>query len=383
VSVGAVVVAGGQGNRFGGLKQFEQLAGESVLRRAASGACSVASELAVVVPEAQMARAETLLVGLTPIPRVVAGGPARAMSVLAGLRALSGEPELVVIHDGVRPLASTDLFNRVLSAAREHGAAIPVLPVNETVKRVQSGRVVQTVDRSNLALVQTPQVFNRRQLLQAFASLGEKAAGCTDEAGVLEAVGLPVAVVPGEPTNLKITTPQDLDQIRGLFPARGGQSMEGLRVGFGYDVHPFAKGRKLVLGGIEFEGDGLAGHSDADIVAHAVADAVLGAAGMGDIGHHFPDSDETYRGANSLELLRRVVALVGGAGYRVGNIDLTVAARRPKIAPSSAAMSQRLADVLGIAASKVNIKATTGERLGFVGRQEGIAVSAVALLVAA
>jgi 2-C-methyl-D-erythritol 4-phosphate cytidylyltransferase / 2-C-methyl-D-erythritol 2,4-cyclodiphosphate synthase len=383
VSVGAVVVAAGQGSRFGGLKQFEDLAGESVLRRAVRTACLAATELAVVVPSAEVGRAQGLLAGLTPLPRVVAGAEARAMSVLAGLEALAGEPEWVLIHDGVRPLASPELFARVLEAAREHGAAIPVVPVNETVKRVTSGRVVQTLDRTDLALVQTPQAFRRRQLLDAFASLGAKAASCTDEAALLEALHLPVAVVQGEPMNVKITTTQDLARVSEVLTAQRGGAMERMRVGFGYDVHPFAKGRRLVLAGVDFEGDGLAGHSDADIVAHAVADAILGAAGMGDIGRHFPDTDEAFRGADSLVLLGRVVALVKDAGFRVGNVDLTVAARRPKIAPSASAMTVRLAQVLGIEGSRINIKATTGERLGFVGRQEGIAVSAVALLVAA
>jgi 2-C-methyl-D-erythritol 4-phosphate cytidylyltransferase/2-C-methyl-D-erythritol 2,4-cyclodiphosphate synthase len=377
--VGAVVVAAGQGSRFGGLKQFQDLAGESVLRRAVATACGAADEVAVVVPTGQEAQAETLLWGLSPKPKVVAGANARALSVLAGLRAL-GEVDWVIVHDGVRPLASPELFARVLRAARAQGAAIPVLPLKETVKRVAAERVVETVDRSELCLVQTPQAFRRHDLLMAFEALGEKAARCTDEAALLEASGRPVGVVEGETANVKITTPEDLAQLRGMLQSGAAKAM---RVGFGYDVHPFAKGRRLVLGGIEFEGDGLAGHSDADAVAHAVADAVLGAAGLGDIGRHFPDTDEAYRGANSLVLLARVVVLAREAGLRVGNVDVTVAARRPKIAPSAPAMARSLAEVLGVAPGRVNIKATTGERLGFVGRQEGIAVSAVALLVAA
>jgi 2-C-methyl-D-erythritol 4-phosphate cytidylyltransferase/2-C-methyl-D-erythritol 2,4-cyclodiphosphate synthase len=383
VSVGAVVVAAGQGSRYGGLKQFEPLAGEPVLRRSVLATRGVASSISVVVPRGELARAAPLLAGIAPAPTIVEGADARAMSVLAGLRALSGDPEFVVIHDGVRPLASADLFDRVLAAARAHGAAVPVVPVSDTVKRIDSGRVAETIDRTDIALVQTPQAFRRSTLLEAFAALGPRAAECTDEASLLEAVGLPVAVVAGERTNLKITVPDDLQQARGLVAGGGGARMDAMRVGFGYDVHPFAKGRRLVLAGVEFDGDGLAGHSDADIVAHAVADAVLGAAGLGDIGRHFPDSDEAYRGADSLALLRRAVEMARDAGFRVGNVDLTIAARRPKIAPSAAAMCERLAEVLSIPDARINIKATTGERLGFVGRQEGIAVSAVALLVAA
>ncbi len=380
VGVGAVVVAAGQGGRFGGLKQFQDLSGESVLCRAVTAVASIADEIAVVVPPGHEAHAESLLFAVSPRPRVVAGAATRALSVWNGLSAL-GQVEWVLVHDGARPLATPALFARVLLAAREHGAAIPVIAVSDTIKRVSAHRVVETLDRGSLRLVQTPQACRRLDLLKAFEVLGDRAAQCTDEAAMLEAVGVPVQVVPGEPGNLKITTPEDLVQARGkVHSEAGGQRM---RVGFGYDVHPFAKGRRLVLAGVEFEGDGLAGHSDADAVAHAVADAVLGAAGLGDIGRHFPDTDEAYRGANSLVLLARVVVLVREAGLRVGNVDLTVAARRPKIAPSAPAMARGLAEVLGIPPSCVNIKATTGERLGFVGRQEGIAVSAVALLVAA
>jgi 2-C-methyl-D-erythritol 4-phosphate cytidylyltransferase/2-C-methyl-D-erythritol 2,4-cyclodiphosphate synthase len=290
--------------------------------------------------------------------KVVAGGETRALSVKAGLDALGPELPLVAIHDGVRPLASPELFERVLRAAAEVGAAIPGLPCAETVKRVEAERVVETVDRSSLRLVQTPQAFQTQLLRDAYQKLGAEAARFTDEAGLVEAAGFPVAVVPGEADNVKITEPGDLERA-----ARKLESAGRPRIGFGYDVHPFAEGRRLMLGGVEFEGKGLLGHSDADVVSHAIADAIFGAAG-----------------ADSLTLLRVAVEKARGAGLRVENVDLTVAARRPKVAPRAAEMRQKLAAVLGIPAERVNIKATTGEGLGFVGREEGIAVQAVALL---
>jgi 2-C-methyl-D-erythritol 4-phosphate cytidylyltransferase / 2-C-methyl-D-erythritol 2,4-cyclodiphosphate synthase len=374
-SAGLIVTAGGRGTRFGGLKQFETLAGRSVLARAIQAGAGCAVQVVVVVPAGEEARARQELAGLGLSLSVVAGGETRALSVRAGLAALDASLPLVAIHDGVRPLATRALFERVLAAAAETGAAIPGMPCAETVKRVEGGRVVETVDRSALRLVQTPQAFRTQLLRDAYAKLGDRAAQFTDEAGLVEAAGFPVAVVAGEAENVKITEPRDLEDA-----ARKLEAATRPRIGFGYDVHPFAAGRKLILGGVEFPGDGLQGHSDADVVTHAVTDAVLGAAGLGDLGHHFPDTDPTFKGADSLGLLRAAVAKARELGLRVENVDLTIAARRPKIAPAALSMRTKLAEALGVPIERVNVKATTGEGLGFVGREEGIAVQAVALL---
>jgi 2-C-methyl-D-erythritol 4-phosphate cytidylyltransferase/2-C-methyl-D-erythritol 2,4-cyclodiphosphate synthase len=279
------------------------------------------------------------------------------------------------VHDGVRPCATPDLFRRVLSAAIEIGAAVPVLQCSDTLKRVAGERVVETVDRAMLRLAQTPQGFEIEKLRKAHDLLGDRSEAFTDEAGLCEAAGFAVAAVEGEAGNVKITRPSDLARLE---QAERGAARP--RIGFGYDCHPFAAGRPLILGGVTFPGDGLLGHSDADVAAHAVADALLGAAGLGDLGRHFPEGDPATRGASSLGLLGAVGAKVQQAGFRVENVDLTVVARRPRIALEAERMGANLAEALGIDRSRVNVKATSGDGLGFVGRAEGIAAQAVALL---
>lgn len=369
-TVGAVVTAGGTGVRFGGFKQFQPLGGRSVLAHAVATASRFAAAVAVPVPAGHEAVARAAVAGAPVL--FAAGGATRALSVLAGLRALP-ELEWVLVHDAARPFASDDLFARVLAAAVRTGAAIPALPCHDTVKVVAEALVVETLDRDALRLVQTPQVFRRAALLEAYERLGPAAATRTDDAAVYEVLGLPVAWVEGEPANRKLTRPEDL-------PSADGREGSTMRIGVGYDVHAFGPGRPLVLAGLHFEGDGLLGDSDADIVAHAVTDAVLGAAGLGDLGCHFPPGDARFLNARSLDLLATAVGLIQAAGYRVGNVDLTLAARRPKIAPRAREMAHALALVLQVSDGDVNVKATTGDGLGFVGRAEGIAVHAVVLL---
>lgn len=237
-------------------------------------------------------------------------------------------------------------------------------------------RVAETLDRRTLWLAQTPQGFRRELLLRAYAAAGAEASAATDECALVERLGAPVTLVAGEPGNFKITGPEDVARARAAAEAP-------VALGVGYDTHRFAAGRRLVLGGVEFEGDGLLGHSDADVCAHAIGDAVLGAAGLGDLGRHFPDTDPRWKGVSSLVLLREIARLAGERGWRVGNCDVTLAARRPKIAPRAEEMRGRLAEALGVSPAQVNVKATTGEGMGFVGREEGIAAHAVALLVRA
>jgi 2-C-methyl-D-erythritol 4-phosphate cytidylyltransferase/2-C-methyl-D-erythritol 2,4-cyclodiphosphate synthase len=387
--VGAILAAGGSGTRAGVPKQWAQLGGETVLRRSARAlaACDLVDELVAVVPAGEEPRAAEELAGIGKPVRAVPGGPARADSVRNGLDALAG-CAVVLVHDAARPFATPALARAVALAAARDGAALAAVRSTDTVKRgdrpaeapagegAPAALVAETIDRRTVWLAQTPQAFRADLLRSAFEAAGERSADATDECALVERLGAPVALVPGDPGNFKITTAEDLARARACVEA-------GFAIGVGYDVHAFAEGRKLVLGGVEFEGDGLLGHSDADICAHALCDAVLGAAGLGDIGRHFPDTDPRWKGVSSILLLREVARKAADAGWRVGNCDVTLAARRPKIAPRAQEMRTRLAEALGVPPGQVNVKATTGEGLGFVGRGEGIAAHAVALLVRA
>jgi 2-C-methyl-D-erythritol 4-phosphate cytidylyltransferase / 2-C-methyl-D-erythritol 2,4-cyclodiphosphate synthase len=392
--VGAIVAAGGSGSRAGVAKQWLTLGGESVLLRSARAlaACDLVDELVAVVPKGDEGRAAAELSALPKPARAIAGGAARADSVRNGLAALPG-CAVVLVHDAARPFATPALASAVALAAAREGAALAAVLSTDTVKQADhavaplpgpppaSGgreierypRVQATLDRRSIWLAQTPQGFRADVLARAFGAAGADAAAATDECALVERLGLPVALVPGDPGNFKITTPDDVSRARARVEAP-------FAMGVGYDVHPFAAGRRLVLGGVEFEGDGLLGHSDADICAHAIGDAILGAAGLGDLGRHFPDTDPKWKGVSSLVLLREIAARARELGWRVANCDVTLAARRPRIAPRAAEMRARLAEALGIAPAQVNVKGTTGEGLGFVGRGEGIAAHAVALL---
>jgi 2-C-methyl-D-erythritol 4-phosphate cytidylyltransferase/2-C-methyl-D-erythritol 2,4-cyclodiphosphate synthase len=307
---------------------------------------------------------------------IVAGGAARADSVRNGLAA-APDAAVVLVHDAARPFLPAELASRVARAAAQDGAALAAVPVTDTVKRVAGAsappRVAATLDRSTLWLAQTPQGFRREVLVRAYERAGPDAGGATDDSLLVERMGEKVTLVAGDPGNFKITTPEDLVRARARVEAP-------VAVGVGYDTHRFAPGRKLVLGGAEFEGDGLLGHSDADACAHAIGDAVLGAAGLGDLGRHFPDTDPRWEGASSLALLEEIARKAAELGFRVGNADVTLAARRPKIAPRAEEMRANLARALGVAPGQVNVKATTGEGMGFVGRGEGIAAHAVVVL---
>jgi len=375
--VGAVLAAGGSGLRAGVAKQWVTLGGETILRRAARAlaASGIVDEMVAVVPAGEEARGEADLAGLGIPVRAVAGGAARADSVRAGLAAL-GPVDVVLVHDAARPFATPALARAVAEAAASRGAALAAVAATDTVKRATGDRLVDaTLDRRSIWLAQTPQGFRASILRRAFEAAGVAAAAeATDECQLVERLGEPVVLVPGEAANFKITGADDLARARALVePA--------VAMGVGYDVHAFAPGRRLVLGGVEFEGDGLLGHSDADICAHVVCDAILGAAGLGDIGRHFPDTDPQWKGVSSLLLLREVAARAAALGWSVGNCDLTLAARRPRIAPRADEMRARLAEAMGISSGQVNVKGTTGEGLGFVGRGEGVAAHAVALLV--
>jgi 2-C-methyl-D-erythritol 4-phosphate cytidylyltransferase/2-C-methyl-D-erythritol 2,4-cyclodiphosphate synthase len=381
--VTGILAAAGSGQRAGLAKQWLLLGGETVVRRAARSLadCPEVDALVLVVPPGEVARGELEAAGLGKDARVVEGGPVRSASVLHGLAAAS-DAAVVLVHDAARPFASPALATRVALAAARDGAALAAMPVTDTVKRMADApggpRVAETLDRSALWLAQTPQGFRRDLLLRAYDRAGGEAGAATDECLLVERMGERVTLVPGEPGNFKITGPEDVARARALIGAGAGAPVA---VGVGYDTHRFAAGRRLILGGVEFEGDGLLGHSDADACAHAIGDAVLGAAGLGDLGRHFPDTDPRWKGVSSLVLLEEIVRLAGARGFRVGNADVTLAARRPKIAPRAEEMCARLARALDVAPAQVNVKATTGEGMGFVGRGEGIAAHAVVVLV--
>ena len=386
--VAAVVVAAGRGERLGAPeKVLLPLAGRPML--AWSLAALEHAEtigLIVVVAGSHTVDAVSQLVrdeGFAKVQAVVAGGERRQDSVGAGLAALPEGIEIVVIHDGARPLAEPELFDRCAVAAAGSGAAIAATPVADTLKRVAEGVIAGTVDRAGVWAAQTPQAFRLETLRRAMAaSSGETV---TDEARLYEVAGLPVSVVPASPANLKVTHAEDIPVADALLRNRSAQRPPvPPRVGIGYDAHRFAPERRLVLGGVEIAHDrGLEGHSDADVLLHAIADAVLGAASLGDIGQHFPPSDERFRDADSQHLLREVARLAREAGWVPGNIDATLLAEAPRIGPHVPLMRERIAVCLGLSPGAVSVKATTNEGMGSIGRGEGIAALATATLVLA
>jgi 2-C-methyl-D-erythritol 4-phosphate cytidylyltransferase/2-C-methyl-D-erythritol 2,4-cyclodiphosphate synthase len=315
--------------------------------------------------------------GWTKVRRVVRGGATRAESSRHGMGALSKDVSFVLVHDAARPLVSSAIITSVAAATREQGAAIPGVPPVSTIKREADGASAGTIPRETLREAQTPQGFRRDLLARAFAAALKDGYRPTDEASMVEHLGERVSIVAGERRNLKITVPEDLQVAEALL---AGQSPPAqTRVGFGYDVHRLEEGRPLVLGGVTIEHDrGLLGHSDADVLAHAICDALLGAAGAGDLGVHFPDTDPEWEDATGARLLSATVEILQDSGYVPLNVDATVAAEAPKLAPGREAMIANLAAALRLPESRVSVKFTTTERLGFEGRQEGISATAVA-----
>jgi 2-C-methyl-D-erythritol 4-phosphate cytidylyltransferase/2-C-methyl-D-erythritol 2,4-cyclodiphosphate synthase len=375
-----VVVAAGRSTRFGGArpKQFEPLGGPTVLERsvlALSGHPDVRGVIVVLSPEEASGPRAADVLKIPGVLGIAPGGATRARSVLSGVRQQASSH--VLVHDAARPLVPPAVVRAVVEATLRHGAAVPVVPVPDTVKEESAGFVARTLDRTLLRLAQTPQGARTDWLLDALAKADAAGVAPTDEAQALELAGYRVAVVPGDRDNRKITEPRDLEEARrSLDPGA-----RALRVGTGFDVHRFEEGRPLVLGGVPFPGEtGLAGHSDADVVLHAVMDAILGAIAAGDIGEHFPPGDPRFAGADSATLLRQVAGMAAAAGFSVVNLDVTVLAERPRLRPHADRMRARIADCLGIPAGRVSVKATTLERLGALGRAEGMACQAVALL---
>ena len=378
----AILVGAGRGERMaaGRPKVFLALAGQPLLLRSALAFehASTVTDVVAVVPEALVDEARALLQPLRKLRAVVAGGTRRQDSVWSGLACRPPSFDgVVLVHDAARPLVTPALIDAVTAAALSAGAAIPVVPVADTIKRVHDGDVSGTVDRSELRAAQTPQGFRLDVLLAAYARAQADGVEVTDEAMAVERGGGRVATVEGDADNRKMTTPEDL---RWAETVLGGGATD-LRVGTGFDVHRLVAGRALRLGGITVPHDrGLEGHSDGDCVLHAVCDALLGAAGEGDMGTLFPSTDERWRGADSTVFLRHGAAHLRAAGVSIVNVDATVIAQAPKLAPHAAAMRAAVAEAAGLDARAVSIKVKSCDRLGAVGREEGIAAEAVALV---
>ena len=378
--VSAIIAAGGRGLRFGGSspKQLLTLGGRPILARSVDAfvACDVISEIVVALPADLAAAPPSYLEQRGKPVTVVSGGDERRTSVANAFARVSERAEIVVIHDAARPLVSADLIRRTVAAASETGAAIAALRAHDTVKQTNgAGTITATLPRERIYLAQTPQAFRVPVLRDALRLVGE----ATDEAMLAERAGHTVRVVDGDPRNLKITTPDDLRMAEHL--TTGSAQVPALRIGNGYDLHRLVPGRPLILGGVRIPFEkGLEAHSDGDVICHAVTDAVLGAAGAGDIGRHFPDTDAAWKNADSIELLRRASAIVREAGYAIVNVDVVVIAQKPKLAPHAEAIRGNVAGALGCDASQVSVKGKTNEGVDSMGAGESIAVHAVALL---
>jgi 2-C-methyl-D-erythritol 4-phosphate cytidylyltransferase/2-C-methyl-D-erythritol 2,4-cyclodiphosphate synthase len=417
-----LIAAAGRGERLGSPdnKAFVLLSEKPLAWYAleAMRAAGGIEEIVVVVAPAEVERARRFFLGSDSgagaggdgvTLKVTAGGEQRQESVRAGLSEVNPECDLVLVHDAARPLVKPALIRRCLEAAGRHGAVIAAVPATDTVKEVGAeGVVAATLDRSRVWLVQTPQVFRYGLLMEAHEKAAESGFRGTDDGALVEHLGYRVHVVLGDIDNIKVTWNEDLRRaeryllcerqsgIDADVPKSGGIQGQvpqlshrknteereiSYRSGIGYDAHPFSAGRPLVLGGVRFAGEtGLGGHSDADVVCHAICDALLGAAGAGDIGGRFPDTDPQYAGISSLALLTRSAEVVRSAGWQVENVDVVVIAEAPKIAPKAAEMRRALAEAMGVTVEQVSVKGKTTEGMGFTGRREGIASEAIVLL---
>ncbi len=389
--VDVVVAAGGHGRRLGAAvaKQWLALGDRTIFERSVA-ACAASPRvrgIVAVVPEGELEAARVLAESAAggKLLGVVAGGARRQDSVAAGLAAVPRDAAVVLVHDAARPFLDGDVIDRVIDAAARSGAAIAASPVHDTVKHVaRDGErrwIDGTIPRDEVALAQTPQGF-RRDVLDAMLPAMTSPADFTDEASLAEHLGHRVQVVDGHPHNVKITTEADLARARRVLAAGASATGPALRIGLGYDSHRFAEGRALLVGGVAVPGArGLAGHSDGDAVCHAVTDAVLGAAGLGDIGALFPDTDPAWKGADSLALLRDAFSRVEAAGWRLGNLDLVVICHRPKIGPIADDVRASLAVALDTTAERISVKGKTPE--GTTALEDAMIVHAVALLARA
>lgn len=375
--VSALIPAAGSGERLGRgcNKTFVPIAGAPMLAHTLSvfESCDTVDEVILVVGKREIGAAGEIVgrFGFGKVSDIVEGGSHRQDSVRNGLARARGD--IIAIHDGARPLVTREIIEGSLEAARVHGGCVAAVPVIDTIKSISTDGVVnETLERRGLYAIQTPQAFRAGLIRWAYDRAYADGVYATDDAALVERLGEKVVVAPGSYENIKITTPADLQTASAKL---GGPEV---RTGIGYDVHAFAQGRRMVLGGVDIDFDrGLAGHSDADVVIHAIADACLGAAAMGDIGRHFPDTDPHYEGIRSTVLLERVAEMIGREGWRASSVDSVVICECPRIAPHAGEMALKIAGCLSIGSDRVSVKGTTTEGLGFTGRGEGIACQAI------
>ena len=382
--VTAIIAAGGRGTRFGGdrLKQLVEVQGQPVLERSVRAFLShpEINEVIVALPAELMDPPPHYL----DRAHLVRGGDRRQDSVANAFRAASTASDVVVIHDAARPFVSASLISRTIASAATNGAALAAIVASDTVKKVGHNTVLETLPRETIYLAQTPQAFRRHVLAAALAITDD----ATDEAALAERAGHTVHIVDGDASNIKITTADDLRVAEALAQSERGGNERGHtksapartgRAGTGYDLHRLVEGRPLIIGGVTVPAErGALGHSDADVACHAATDAILGAACLGDIGRHFPDSDPRWKGASGIDLLSRTAALVRDRGFEIGNVDVTVVLERPKIKNHIDAMRAAMAAALGIAIDRVSVKGKTNEGVDAIGRGEAIAAHAVA-----
>ncbi|NGZ07287.1 MAG: bifunctional 2-C-methyl-D-erythritol 4-phosphate cytidylyltransferase/2-C-methyl-D-erythritol 2,4-cyclodiphosphate synthase [Magnetococcales bacterium] len=389
--VTVIVVAAGRGTRFGGdlPKQYHPIGTQPLLAHTLNRLHDhplIHTILPVIAPDGAELWQQILkphLPGWTKMLPPVPGGAERQESVFKGLQVLSHSlsgQAWVAIHDGARPFPSRALLDRLFKARCQADAIIPAIVIQDTIKRIdETGIVTETLNRATLRRIQTPQLFRFGPLWHCHQEATRLGQTATDDAALLEHHQYPVLTVAGEESNLKVTRPEDLLRAQQLI--RHTEDTMDACIGQGFDVHRFTPDRPLILGGVTIPHDqGLLGHSDADVLLHAVMDALLGAAGARDIGHHFPDRDPTYRGADSRTLLRTVYTIITHKGFAVVNVDATVICEAPRLAPHIQEMCQNIAQILHVTPDQINVKATTTERLGFTGRREGIAAQAVVML---
>ena len=379
----AIILAGGSGSRMGAgcNKVLLSLRGEPVILRSLRAFEGLVDGVVLVSREEDIPAMQALLSDSGLHAVIVPGGSTRQESVWNGLCALPDGDNHVLIHDGARCLVDADTIRRCMESVRQHGTGVAAIPVVDTIKQVDAQQiVVNTPDRSALMAVQTPQAFDVSLIRRAHESAMSEGFTGTDDASLVERLGLPVRLTQGSRTNIKLTTPEDVNMAEAFL----GSDYPALRVGQGYDVHRLVEDRDLILCGVKVPHTlGLLGHSDADVALHALMDAMLGAMALGDIGKHFPDTDERYRGISSMKLLTHVVSLLKEHRARVTNCDVTIVAQKPKLLPYIPQMRQNVAEALSLPLDRVNVKATTTEHLSFEGRQEGISAQAICMVLQA
>lgn len=396
-TLSAVIVSAGNSSRMGINKQQIMLDGKPVWMHSVLtfGAMPQTAEIVVVTKQSEIPTMQSQLseyqidAEITEKIVFAVGGATRTDSVASGVAACKKQTDYFAIHDGARPLVKSSDIEKALEALKIHDAVSLGVFVKDTIKQVdQNMQVIATPERSNLMITQTPQIFARDVYLSALSTAKEKGLSPTDDCQLCESCGIPVYMINGSYENIKITTPEDIPTAQAMLKqmrqqdSRQLQNIPDIRTGHGYDVHRFAPQRKLMLGGVEVPYEmGLLGHSDADVLTHAIMDALLGAAALGDIGKHFPDTDPTYKDADSMKLFAHVVDIIREKGYAISNIDATVIAQKPKLAAYISQMRENIANICGISIDRVNVKATTEEKLGFTGRLEGISSHAVCTLI--